>query len=126
MMNDAPGRITIAPDVLLTIIRRSVLKQPGVVALVGKPAHLTEEKRHAQKAKAEGIRIVVDDEEGVGIGLRLIARKEKGVSMHTLATQIQEDVARSIETITGLPVRVVDVHIEAIKQPENNAEYDAR
>ena len=124
-MDDAPGRITIAPDVLLTIIRCSVLNQPGVVELVGKPTHLTEERRHAQKAKAEGIRIIIDDS-GVGIGLRLIARKEKGISVHMLATKIQKDVARSIETITGLSVHTVDVHIEAIKQSENNAESDAR
>ncbi len=114
-MEDAKGRVTIASDVLLTIIRRTVLSQPGVIALVGKPPHLTDESRHAQKAKAEGIRLIVDDN-GMSIGLRLVAAR--GDSVKVLAAQIQQNLARSVEEITGLSVHAVNVHIDAIKDPD--------
>ncbi|MGQ9584650.1 MAG: Asp23/Gls24 family envelope stress response protein [Anaerolineae bacterium] len=107
------GKTTIAPEVLLTIVRLTVLGVPGVVRLyprwrggVGRfliPGRL-----------AEGIQIEVHDD-SVSVDVHLIVHPDG--NMLKLARTIQREIARAIHDMVGMTVQEVNVHIEDVFFP---------
>ena len=110
-MTEKLGKVVIAPDVLLSIVRMTTLSIPGVVRMSGS---LTEGmsrvlgKPHA----GEGIRLEVDGDM-VTADVHVIVRSE--VNLLKLGEVIQAEVARAVSEMVGMGVKRVNVHIENVE-----------
>lgn len=106
-MKERLGKVTIAPGVLLTIVRLTALSIPGVTRMSG---HLTDGmNRLLGKAHVgEGIRIEVEDDM-VSVDIHIIVRPN--ASMLQLGREMQAEVARAISDMVGMGVKQVNVHI---------------
>ena len=100
-----PGKITISPEVLETVVRLTTLAVPGVVRLTP-PAGL-------QRALGLKDGIKVDIYDGV-VQVELHAVVESGRNVLSIAHQIQDEVSRAIEDMVGLSVDHVNVYIEDV------------
>jgi uncharacterized alkaline shock family protein YloU len=107
------GKVTIAPQVLLTIARLTTLATPGVACmsptLVGSVSRVLRRQR-----LNEGIRIIVEDDI-VYIDLYIIV--EPNVGLLELGRQIQHDVTRAINDMLGMHVGEVNIHIQDVVIP---------
>ncbi|NIN63763.1 MAG: Asp23/Gls24 family envelope stress response protein [Anaerolineae bacterium] len=123
-MEEKLGRVTIAPQVLLTIARLTALSTPGVASmartLAGNVGRLLRRQR-----LSEGMGIRVEDDV-VFLDLHIIV--EPNVNLLELGRQIQHDIARAINDMLGMHVGEVNIHIEDVvappaeKEPEKEAE----
>jgi len=99
---------TIAPAVLLTIARLTVLGVPGVAGLAPIPGGVN---RLFRRGLNEGIRVEVD-EDAVQFELHVIIRRQTNAL--EVGHRIQAEVAGAVEETVGMPVSRVDVHIEDV------------
>ena len=110
------GKITIAPDVLLTIARLTALSVPGVSRLSAIPGGVDS---LFTKGANEGVRIVVEDNT-VYADLYVILKND--VNVRDVSRSIQHQVSRAITEMVGMDVGRVNVHIEDIDyQPHTEA-----
>ncbi len=111
MADDQPlsGRVTIAPQVLTTIVRQTALSTEGVLRLAGR---LPRRSRFGgRRAVAPGIEVFVSDGQ-VQVAVHIIA--DPGANMLRLAETLQTEIARAIEHIVGLQVASVNVAIDNV------------
>jgi uncharacterized alkaline shock family protein YloU len=107
-----PGSVTIAPNVLTTIVRMTTLAQPGILRLSPRvPAGL--ERMLNRMAVAEGLRIEVFDDNSVSIDVHVIVDPQ--VNLKDLGEALQVRLARAMEHMVGMEVRVVNVFIDEIE-----------
>lgn len=103
------GRITVANEVLETIVRLTTLAVPGVVRLV--PPDSFQRLLKVQ----DGVHVTVRD--GV-VEVSLYVVIESGRNALTLCRQIQTEVTRAIADIVALEVKEVNVYVEDIVPAE--------
>jgi uncharacterized alkaline shock family protein YloU len=112
-MEEKLGRVTIAPEVLITIARLTTLSTPGVVRMstdwMGNVNRLL-----GRTSSGGGVRIEVEDE-AVTVDLYVIV--EPGVNMYNLGQAIQAEVTRAINDMVGVAVRAVNIHIQDVEEP---------
>ena len=108
-MDDVQGKVTIAPSVLSTIVRHTVLDECGVSRLAPLPA-----KMRGRGTVEEGILIVTSDE-GVKAEVHVVADSQS--NMLKLGAALQTNITRAIEEMVGLPVVAVDVFIDEVATP---------
>lgn len=118
--NDRTDTVKIAPDVIATIAGIAAKEINGVAGMCGSFAGGIAEKLGAKKSPTKGIRVEVK-ENSVVIDLYVIV--EFGVRIPELAWEIQESVKNNVETMTGMSVEKVNIHIDGIsfKNCENEA-----
>ena len=125
--NGRLGRVTIAPDVLLTIVRQTVLSQEGVVRFSNHNLPKLGGGK-ARTASAEGLRIEVAQDNSVGVGVRLVVSSQ--VNMRELAQALQTEITRAMQTMVDMKTREVNVHIDAVEMgsggQETSAEHRSR
>jgi len=106
MTEQLSGKVTIAPQVLTTIVEQTALDTEGVQALGKHPPHIRDaEGRRAVSAGAEAI-ISANT-----VFVALSVKAAPDVNMLALAETLQRDVARNIEHILGMKVAQVDIHV---------------
>jgi uncharacterized alkaline shock family protein YloU len=104
------GKVTIAPNVLVTIVQKMANSVPGV-------AHLCENVPGVKRllglsTVGRGVQVnVVDDQ--VLVDVYLVAKR--GVDLLQMGRQLQRQVAHDIENIVGMNVREINVHVEDIE-----------
>jgi len=103
------GRTTIAPAVLLTITRLTVLAVPGVARLADVPGGVN---RLLQRGVNEGIRVEVS-ETSVSLEVHVVLAPESNAL--EVAHRVQAEVARAVEETVGMAVSRIDVHIEDVE-----------
>jgi len=110
-MKEQFGKVIVAPNVLLTIVRLTTLSIPGVVRMSG---NLTEGmNRFLGRAHVgEGIRLEVQDDL-VSVDVHVIVKPE--VNMLKLGQAIQSEVARALSEMVGMDVKQVNVHIDNVE-----------
>ncbi len=106
-----PGKTTVAPEVLLDIVRLEVEKVPGVHGLAPVPGAFNRLMRRGR----EGVRLKVDGEM-VDVDVYVIL--EHDVNMRRVSREIQKAVARALERMVGFSVGRVNVHIEDVHYPK--------
>jgi|GEM_PF-72027 len=108
----APGKTTIAPEVLLTIARLTTLKVPGVSRMspISGGVNLL-----FQRGVGEGVRIEIKEGDLVYADLYVVL--EHDLNMRDVSRKIQSQVARAISDMVGMQVGRVNVHIEDIDYP---------
>jgi uncharacterized alkaline shock family protein YloU len=113
-VNEAlPGTVTIAPEVLVTIVRLTTQAIPGVHAMSGDWTR--DVNRFLGNARVgDGVQTSV---QGDRVSVDLYVVVEPGTNMLDVGRTIQEEVTRAIEDMLGMEVREVNVHIEDIHYP---------
>lgn len=108
-MEEHLGNVTIAPDVLLSLVRLTALATPGVARLyAGMPTGV---QRLFSGKVAEGIRIEIENHT-VSVDLYIVA--EPDAQMLTLGQTLQREINRAIQDVVGMPVKQVNIHIEDV------------
>jgi len=102
------GKTTLAPEVLLTIARMSVLGVEGVSHLAQIPGGFDRLFRHGSD---NGVQMTVED--GI-VYIELYVVLKKDVNVREVSRNMQTQVSRSISEMVGMEVGHVNVHIEDI------------
>ena len=105
------GKITIAPEVLETTARLTTLAVPGVARLISPPG-MSRLLRH------DGVKIEVT---GNSVRVKLYVVTEPRVNMLSVGRQIQAEVTRAIRDMIGMEVQSVDVYVEDVARPAEEA-----
>jgi uncharacterized alkaline shock family protein YloU len=103
------GRITVAPEVLETIVRLTALAVPGVARLVPAPGM-------SRLLRQDGVQLKVTGNT-VRVEVHVVA--EPDVRLLRLGRQIQAEVRRAIQDLVGMDVEAVDVCIEDVAMRPN-------
>jgi uncharacterized alkaline shock family protein YloU len=107
------GKITIAPDVLLTIAQLTTLQVEGVSRLSHTPAKVNKLFKHGY---GEGVNIEVDNET-VNADIYVILKAN--ANLREVSRTIQYEVGRALTDMIGMQIGRIDVHIEDIDYPED-------
>jgi uncharacterized alkaline shock family protein YloU len=111
MDNQAPGKTTIAPEVLLTIARLNALNVPGVSRLSTISGDVN---RFLNRSTNEGVKITVEN--GVVYAEIFVIIKGNN-NVRDVSRAIQAKVSRAISEMVGMEVGKVNVHVEDIDFP---------
>ena len=108
-MSESLGKVTIAPDVLVSIARLTTLAMPGV-------AHFSSTGMRAMFGGKDsgGVRVAVKDDR-VTVDVRIVV--EHGTSMLQLSQGLQARIARAIQDMVGMDVAAVNVYIADVEFP---------
>jgi uncharacterized alkaline shock family protein YloU len=103
-----PGQTTVAPEVLIDIVRLSALSVKGVSYLSGANGEIN---RLFSKSAGEGVYISLEDDI-VNTTIYLVVKEDYEVLQ--VAHAVQAKVGRAISEMVGMQVGNIDVHIEDI------------
>ncbi len=103
------GRIEIAPEVLATIAYFAVLRIEGVSQFAPIPSHVARMSRRS--TRQDGILLDLSDNQ-VKFGIYVIM--EPHASVLETSRRVQSAVVEAIDTLVGIPVDAVDVHVEDV------------
>ena len=103
------GRITISSSAIAQIVAETALECYGVVGMKGS-------LRRRVTRHARGIEIGRDPDGGVTADIHVVV--EYGLNLAEVASSVRNRVAYEVERLTGLPVRAVEVHVDAVRTSE--------
>ena len=109
-----PGKTTIAPNVLSTIIRLTALEIDGVSRLAQIPSSVN---TLFSRAREEGVQITVEEDGRVYADLHLILTDKANI--RETSKKVQEEVSLAISKMVGMDVGTINVHIEDIDYLNN-------
>ena len=112
MTEMSQGKITIAPDVLVTIARMAVLSVPGVSRMAQVTGGVN---RLFKRGISDGVRIEVQDNTIVA---RLYLTLKPDVNVREVSRNAQAQVTRALQEMVGMDVGDVEIHIEDIDYEE--------
>ncbi|HHZ13031.1 MAG: Asp23/Gls24 family envelope stress response protein [Caldicoprobacterales bacterium] len=104
---DEYGKVTFADDVVATIAGLAALEVKGVASM---SAGIVE--KFGKKSPTRGVKVEVGEKEAA---VDLFMNVEYGVQIPEVAWNVQENVKKSIETMTGLTVVEVNIYIQGIE-----------
>jgi uncharacterized alkaline shock family protein YloU len=103
------GKVTIAPNVLVTIVQKTAEATPGVAWLDPKVPGV--KRWLGLHTVGQGVEVAIADDQVV-VDVYLVARR--GVDLLQMGRQLQGEVTRAIHDIVCMEVREVNVHIEDV------------
>ena len=109
------NEIKIADDVVAVIAGVAVAEVPGVAEMAGGFAGGITEVLSGKKNLAKGIKVEVGEKE-TKIDVNIIV--EYGIRIPDVAFEIQNRVKKAVETMTGLNVVEVNVHVQGVATVE--------
>ena len=112
-MDEALGTVTVAPNVLTTIVRLVTQEQSGVKRLAPAPMQMRNWRASSHSA-SDGVLVVATDA-GVRVQVHIIA--ENGINLLKLGETVQTSIVRAIEDLAGMTVANVDVYIDDVVLP---------
>ena len=113
------NNIKIADDVVAVIAGMAVSEIQGVANMAGGFAGGISEVLSGKKNFAKGIKVDVGEKE-TKIDVNIIV--EYGTRIPEIAYEIQTKVKKAVETMTGLKVLEVNVHVQGVNINNNNEE----
>ena len=113
--------IQIADDVVAVIAGVAVSEVPGVAGMSGGFAGGITEVLSGKKNLAKGIKVDVGEKE-TKIDVNIIV--EYGTRIPDVAFEIQNRVKKAVESMTGLKVIEVNVHVQGVSTVNETAKND--
>jgi len=104
------GKVTFADEVVAIIAGLAAMEIEGVAAMSGGIAGGIVEKL-GRKNLAKGVKVEVGEKEAA-IDLFIIV--DYGIRIPELAWNVQENVKKAVENMTGLNVIEVNIHIQGV------------
>jgi len=117
---DEYGKVLFADEVVATIAGLAATDIKGVAAMSGGLADGIAEKL-GRKSLAKGVKVKVGEKEAA-VDLYIIV--DYGVRVPEVAWNIQENVKKSIETMTGLSVTEVNIHVQGVNFEKETKELE--
>lgn len=105
------NKIKIADEVVAVIAGKAVSEIPGVFDMSGGFAGGISEVLSGKKSLSKGIKVLITEKEAK-IDVNIIV--EYGVRIPEIAFEIQTKVKKAVETMTGLKVSEVNVHVQGV------------
>ena len=105
------GKISFAPDVIATIANLAASEVAGVTGLGGGFADSISGILNSNKNYTKGVRVEVGNEEAA---IDLIINVLYGSKIQKVCSEVQNEVKKAVETMTGLRVVEVNVSVQAI------------
>lgn len=107
------GKIQIADEVIQIIAGLAASEVPGVAGMSGSFAGGLTESLLRRKNLGKGVNVEFDEDDK-SCKIDLSVALEFGTNIPNTCLTVQENVKQAIESMTGLNVTVVDVHVSAI------------
>lgn len=123
-LDDNPnGTVSFASDVVATMAGLAATEIEGVFSMYSQSSGFGNIfSRRGQISKGshtKGVKVdVVDDKVSVDVSIVV----DYGTPVPTIAREIQENVKKTVETMSGLEVSHVDVHIQGVSFEKENKE----
>ncbi len=111
LKEDDTNEVKIADEVVAIIAGVAVSEVPGVYEMAGGFAGGISEVLSGKKNLAKGIKVEVEGKE-TKVDVNIIV--EYGVRIPDVAFEIQNRVKKAVETMTGLKVSEVNVHVQGV------------
>ena len=118
--DDSPGTITYANEVIAVISGVAANEVEGIAGMCTSGG--ISEVFGRNKNITKGVRVEIGSEEA---SVDLFVVVEYGTPIQTAALNVQENVRKAIETMTGLHVGRVDVHVQGVSFEKENKEIQA-
>lgn len=109
-----PGKTTIAPGVLSTIIRLTALQVEGVSRLAITPSNVN---TLFTRNRDDGVEITIEEDGAVYADLHLVLTDKANI--RETSKQVQNEVSEAISKMVGMDVGTINVHIEDIDFQNN-------
>ncbi|MDK2584894.1 Asp23/Gls24 family envelope stress response protein [Romboutsia sedimentorum] len=106
------GQVKISNEVISTIAGLAALEVEGVE---------TNTTFTDKLLKNNGVKIQIEEEE---VNLDVMVMIDYGISIPDVAFKIQENVKNTVETMTGLNVSQVNIHVQGISFKKEKAEKE--
>lgn len=111
------GTVIFATDVISTIAGLAATEVEGVASMSGAStsnglADIFTRKNQNSKSLTKGVRVELGENNSVSIHLTIVV--DYGSPIPEVAGNIQENVKKAIETMSGLTVSNVDVHVTGV------------
>lgn len=123
-LDDNPnGTVSFASDVVATMAGLAATEIEGVFSMYSQASgfgNIFNRRNQTSKGNhTKGVKVdVVDDKVSVDISIVV----DYGTPVPTIAREIQENVKKTVETMSGLEVSHVDVHIQGVSFEKENKE----
>lgn len=114
------GTIKISEEVVQTIAAMAVAEVKGVTLSASLTDGIVE--KFVKKSYNKTVRIEMAEKE---VSIELHVMVDYGVKIQATASELQDAVKRSIETMTDLTVTHVDVYVEGINTPKDQKKAEA-
>lgn len=111
------GRIEVAPDVLATIAYYAALRVDGVAKLAPVPADVA--RLFRRESRHHGILLDLSDMSSVKLDIYVIMNPN--VNIMETSKQLQIAVSEAVDTMVGVPVTAVNVHVEDVVYDQGEA-----
>ena len=108
-MEENLGKVTIAPNVLVTIVQKTSMSEPGVAQLCDNVPGV--KRLLGLHTVSRGVAVSVEGK-SVTVNVHLIARR--GVDLLQMGLNLQKAITRAMQDIVGMEVREVNIHIDDI------------
>ena len=111
------GRIEVAPDVLATIAYYAALRVDGVSKLAPIPADVA--RLFRRETRHHGILLDLDENNSVKLDIYVIMNPH--VNIMETSKKLQTAVSEAIDTMVGISVTAVNVHVEDVVYDQGEA-----
>ena len=109
--NDKQTITRVSEEIVSMIAARAALRVSGVSRLNGEFTDNLTKKIFGKDNIARGI-VLTREEEGLGIDIYL--NVEFGARIPDLAWEVQSSVKEAVESVTGLAVQMVNIHVQGV------------
>lgn len=119
----AESSVRISDDVVGVIAGIAAMEVEGVAGMSGGFAAEVSERMLGKKNLTKGVRVQVGEKEAA-IDLYIVV--EYGVRIPDVAQQVQENVKRAVESMTGLDCVQINIHIQGVSFHTERDEDEVR
>lgn len=113
------GIVKISDEVISVVAGIAASEINGVLEINHNPANTIGQKL-SKKNLGKGVKVLMDNEDAV---IEMSITVEYGVKIPEVVQQVQENVKKTVEAITGLKVALVNIYVQNIvilKQEDKN------
>lgn len=114
-------KVKISDEVIAVCAVNSTLKTEGVAALTGGLSNALSKNILGKELMSKGVKVSQTDE-GVEIDVHIIVKYRAKIP--AVAWDIQENVKKEIQSMTGLSVKAVNIHVQGVEIPSEGNNTD--
>lgn len=115
-IRESIGRIEVAPDVLAMIAYYAALRVEGVAKMAPIPADVA--RLFRRETRHHGVLLDLTDEK---IKFDIYVIMSPHVNIMETSQQLQTAVMEAIDTMVGIPVNAVNIHVEDVLYAQGEA-----
>ena len=108
---DKIGNVKISIDVIATVAGIATTEIKGVAGMSGSVVGGIAEILGGKKNKGKGVKVELS-EDSCNIDVYIVV--DYGASIPDIAWEVQENVKNSVESMTGMTVNKVNIHVEGV------------